>query len=74
MATAEYVQDVTTPTALIAAGADTIVPPRRAEAVRRAIPALVFDRTIVDADHNDLYNRPDFHAAMVEALSRIRSE
>jgi hypothetical protein len=37
----------------------------------RLIGALVFDRTIAQADHNDLFHRPDFHAAMVEALARI---
>ncbi len=60
-----------TPTSVIAAGRDTIVPPQRTEAVRRSIPALVLDRTIAYADHNDLYDHPDFKAAMVEALARI---
>jgi pimeloyl-ACP methyl ester carboxylesterase len=71
MSTVEFVRGLATPTALIAAGHDTIVPPRRTEAVRRAIPTLVLDRTIAHADHNDLYDRPDFRAAMVEALARI---
>ena len=71
MSTVEFVRGLATPTALIAAGRDTIVPPRRTEAVRRAIPALVLDRTIAHADHNDLYHHPDFRAAMVEALARI---
>ncbi len=71
METVESLRGLTTPTALIAAGDDTIVPRRRTEAVRRAITALVLDRTITHADHNDLYGHPDFHAAMVEALARI---
>ena len=71
MSTVEFVRGLATPTALIAAGRDTIVPPRRTEAVRRAIPALVLDRTIAHAGHNDLYDQRDFRAAMVEALARI---
>ncbi len=71
MSTVEFVRGLATPTALIAAGRDTIVPPRRTQAVRRAIPALVLDRTIAHADHNDLYHHPDFRAAMVEALARL---
>lgn len=71
MSTVEFLRGLATPTALIAAGRDTIVPPRRTEPVRRAIRALVFDRTIAQADHNDLFHRPDFHAAMVDALARI---
>ncbi|TCD15873.1 alpha/beta hydrolase [Oricola cellulosilytica] len=71
MSTVEDVRGLTTPIALIAAGRDTVVPPRRTEAVRQAAPALVFDRTIAFADHNDLYGRPDFRMAMLEALARI---
>ena len=31
----------------------------------------MFDRTIGDAGHNDLYDRPAFAEAMREALARI---
>jgi hypothetical protein len=71
MSTVDVVRSLAIPTALIAAGRDTIVPPRRTEAVRRAVPMLVLDRTIAGAGHNDLYNRPDFRAAMVKALEQI---
>jgi hypothetical protein len=71
IATAEYLRGVTAPTAVIAAENDTIVPPRRVGPVRHAVADLVFDRTIAGADHNDLYERPAFQAAMVEALARI---
>ena len=71
MSTLESLRGLATPTALIAAGRDTVVPPRRTEPVRRAIPTLVFDRTIARADHNDLYHRPEFRAAMLEALARL---
>jgi pimeloyl-ACP methyl ester carboxylesterase len=71
IATADYLRRATAPTALIAAANDTIVPRRRTEPVRRAVPDLVFDRTIAGADHNDLYERPAFRAAMAEAMARI---
>lgn len=71
MSTVESLRGLAIPTALITAGRDTIVPPRRTEAVRQAIATLVFDRTIAQADHNDLFHRPDFREAMVEALARI---
>jgi uncharacterized protein len=71
MSTVDDVRGLTTPTALIAAERDTIVPPRRTEPVRRAIPGLVLDRTIARAGHNDLYNYPEFRAAMAEALALI---
>jgi hypothetical protein len=61
------------PTALIAAERDTTVPPRRTANVRRAIARPVLDEVIADADHNDLYDRPDFRAAMQEALVRIEA-
>jgi uncharacterized protein len=67
--TAEALAAVATPTAVIAAGRDTIVPPRRTEAVRRVVRTLVLDRTIVPADHNDIYHHPDFRAAMVDAMA-----
>ena len=56
------------PIAIVAAGRDTIVPPARTDALRRAVPRLAFDRT-VDADHNDIYDRPAFRSAMAEALA-----
>jgi len=71
--TAAYLRDATAPAAVIAAANDSIVPARRSEPVRRAIPNLIFDRTIADADHNDIYQLAAFRAAMAEALIRIRS-
>ena len=72
MSTVESLRGLTTPTALITAERDTIVPPRRSEAVRQAISTLVLDRTIEDSGHNDLFGRPDFREAMTEALARVR--
>ncbi len=71
MPTLELVHGLTTPIAIITAGGDTIIAPRRTEAVRRAVPALVLDRTIAGAGHNDLYAHPAFPAAMALALTRI---
>lgn len=71
MPTIDFVRGALTPTALIAAGRDTIVPARRSEPLREAIPKLVFARTIEDAGHNDLYDHPAFIIAMHEALARI---
>ncbi len=73
MPTIDLVKDQRTPTALIAAGRDTIVPPRRTEPLRTAIPNLALDRTIAEAGHNDLYGHPAFAAAMREALARFEA-
>lgn len=73
MPTVDLVKDRSTPTALIAAGRDTIVPPRRTEPLRSAIPNLVLDRTIADAGHNDLYQHPAFAAAMREAVAAFEA-
>ena len=70
---AEDVRGLTTPIALIAAGRDTIIAPRRTDALRQAVPDPVLDRTIVGAGHNDLYGRPEFRTAMAEALALISS-
>ena len=69
MPTVDLVKDRPTPTALIAAGRDTIVPARRTAPLRSAIPNLVLDRTITDAGHNDLYQHPAFVMAMREAVA-----
>lgn len=73
MPTLDLVRERPTPTALIAAGRDTIVPARRSEPLRKAIPNLVLDRTIAEAGHNDLYGEPAFAATMREALGRIET-
>ena len=73
MPSLDLLRDRPTPTALIVAGRDTIVPARRSEPLRGAIPNLVLDRTIPEAGHNDLYDNPGFVAAMTEAVRRIES-
>ena len=59
------------PVALIAAGRDRLILPERTEALRRAVPHLVFDRTVPFADHNNIYRDPGFAPGMREALARI---
>jgi uncharacterized protein len=59
------------PTSIIVAGRDTLIPPRRAEALARKVPNLVYERTIEEAGHNDIYQHPQFRAAMAEALERV---
>lgn len=59
------------PVAIIAAGRDTLVRPARTEALRRAVPNLVYDRTIERAVHNDVHLQPEFAPALREALARI---
>jgi uncharacterized protein len=64
----DLVKEKQTPTAIIVAGRDTIVPARRSDPLRSAIPNLILDRTITDAGHNDLYDHPAFASAMREAV------
>jgi pimeloyl-ACP methyl ester carboxylesterase len=59
------------PVALVSAGRDGLVLPERTEALRRAVPHLVFDRTIRGRDHNDVYYDPAFAPAMREAVQRL---
>ncbi|MEI4234458.1 alpha/beta hydrolase [Roseovarius sp. D22-M7] len=64
---------VEAPVAVIAAAADTIVPPRRTEPVRKAADNLVLDRVIAGAGHNDIYDRAQYRRAMQQALSLIEN-
>ncbi|MCB5175736.1 alpha/beta hydrolase [Microvirga lenta] len=73
MSPVEDLQGVSTSTAMIVAGRDTIVPARRSEPLRKAIPNLVLDRTIAEAGHNDLYGNPAFAEAMHEAVARLEA-
>jgi len=45
--------------------------PARTEALRRAIPKLVFDRTIEEAGHNDIYANRAFTPAMRQAMQAV---
>jgi pimeloyl-ACP methyl ester carboxylesterase len=70
MPTLDFVRDRPTPTALIVAARDTIVPARRSAPLRGAILSLVLDRTI-EAGHNDLYDRKVFVETLREALAKL---
>ncbi|HWT31768.1 MAG TPA: alpha/beta fold hydrolase [Propylenella sp.] len=71
MPTIDFVRGARTPTAMIVAGRDAIVPPHRSEPLRHAIANLVFEATIEQAGHKDLYDRPAFRDAMRKALAII---
>lgn len=72
MPTIEFIRGSRVPTALITAERDGVVPGRRSAFLRAAIANLVFER-VIDAGHNDLYERPAFSDAIREALGRIES-
>lgn len=59
------------PTAIIAGSEDTLITPRRTDALRSAVGNLVFDRTIRGAGHNDIYHHLAFHQAMRDALDAL---
>jgi len=59
------------PVAIVAGGADTLVPPERTDALRRSIPRLVFDRTLAGSGHNDIYADPAFPEAMRQAYRAV---
>jgi pimeloyl-ACP methyl ester carboxylesterase len=61
-----------TPVAIIAAARDEVVRAARTEALKPHAHALVFDRTISNAGHNDIYARSEFHDAMREAFDRLK--
>ena len=71
MSTLDFMTDVSTPTAIIVAGRDSVVPARRTEPLRRVIPKLVFDRVIPEAEHNDLYELPEFWSALGVAAQEV---
>jgi fermentation-respiration switch protein FrsA (DUF1100 family) len=71
MPAAEWLERAPVPTAILAGGADTLIPARRTAALRRRVRNLVFDRTVAGAGHNDIYENPAFRAAMREALVRL---
>jgi pimeloyl-ACP methyl ester carboxylesterase len=71
MESAEWLRHTNLPVAVIAGASDRLVLPPRTNALRRAIPHLVYDRTIPGADHNDIYSRSAFQAAMRDAMDAI---
>lgn len=62
------------PVAILAGERDTLIRPARTQGLRRLTRNLVFDRTIAEAGHNDIYDRPEFAAAMQEALGQVTAK
>jgi len=71
MKPASWLRGSPVPVALIAGGGDALIPAVRTEGLRRAAGRLVYDQIIAGAGHNDIYDRPEFRAAMREALARV---
>lgn len=67
----DFIAGRPTPTAVIVAEGDRIIPPRRADALAAAVERLVMHRRIAGAGHNDVLGRREFKAAMAEALARV---
>ena len=61
------------PVAIVAAERDEIVPAERTAVLRTKISNVMFDRTIDNAGHNDIYARSEFQEAMREALAAVSS-
>jgi pimeloyl-ACP methyl ester carboxylesterase len=71
MKPAEWLRGSPVPTAIIAAERDTLIQAPRTEGLRQAVGRLVYDEIISGAGHNDIYDRPEFRAAMREALRQV---
>ena len=68
---AGMLRDSALPVAILAAERDSLIRPKRTDALRRQVPNLVFDRTLAGAGHNDIYGRSNFQLAMREALQAV---
>jgi len=73
MRSVEALEDVQTPVAIIAAGNDTLIRPARTDALRAAVPNLVYDRTFPQAAHNDILAQSGIEEAMRAALEALRT-
>ena len=62
-----------TPVAIIAAEQDRVIKPERTAILRSAIERLVFDQTIKDSGHADIYAMPAYPKALRAALKTFRS-
>ena len=70
---ASFLSGSNVPIAIIAGERDALIRPARTDGLRKRVRNLVFDRTIAGAGHNDIYERPEFAAAMREALAQLVS-
>jgi pimeloyl-ACP methyl ester carboxylesterase len=69
--TAELLGRVEAPTAVIRAERDTTVPTARSRPVIEAARHLVCGAVVPGAGHNDIYDAPQFPAAMRQAIDRV---
>ncbi len=74
MDAASFLSKSNVPIAILAAENDTLIRPARTQGLRQKARRLMFDRTIAGAGHNDIYQRPEFTAAMQEALIELISD
>lgn len=70
---AAELRGVRIPIAIIAAGHDELIPAAHTQVLQRAVPNLVFARTIAEAGHNDIYHNAFFREAMRDALAQVLS-
>ena len=71
MSSVEALKEAQIPVAIIAAGQDRLIRPTRTDALRAAIPNLVFDRVFPNAAHNDILAQPGIEEAMRAALEKV---
>lgn len=69
----DFMYDNRTPVAIIASANDQVVIPARTDALRSVTANLVFDRTIADAAHADLYEKPAYDVAVEEAFAALKA-
>lgn len=62
------------PVAILAGERDSLIRPKRTDALRRQVNNLVYDATITGAGHNDIYSRSDFQQAMRDALDAVSTK
>jgi pimeloyl-ACP methyl ester carboxylesterase len=74
MDVADLAAEANVPIAIIAAERDRIVPPSRTDVLRRSVRRLILDRTIANVGHNDIYDHPEFAAALREAVGLIEAK
>lgn len=71
LASVDYLANSSVPVAIIAAERDRVVPPRRTDALRRAVPNLVMSAVIPGTEHNDIAFDPAFEVSMRSALDAV---
>jgi pimeloyl-ACP methyl ester carboxylesterase len=68
----EYMRDNPTPSAVIAAEHDRVVPPRRTAALVAGLSNLVFSKTLTGARHATIYELPAYDEAFLAAFAALR--